>query len=435
MAKPKSHHINAKIFNGQEASERKRILWISHLLPFPPKGGVLQRSFNLIRELSKYNEVFVVGFYQQALLEIHYDSLNEGLKTGIDALKEFCTVIDFFPIDSDRSSVSKAFLAFTSLFSLRGYSVRWLISRQLAECLKNLTRKHQFDIVHFDTISLAEYDFLFPNTALSLDHHNIESHMMLRRAKKESNIFKKAYFLQEGWKLLKYEQKHCRPPMLNLTCSSLDMARLRSSLPNALVSVIPNGVDLNYFHSKSVFKTIDKNDFTILFAGRLNAYANSRAARDLLFKIWPVVNSSFPGAKCIIAGSNPPADVVGEARKHRNIFVTGFVNDIRDIFRNADIFVCPITDGGGTKLKVLDALATQIPLIVDPIACEGLAIENGKHALFATTPEEYLEQISNVLDNPELAKNMVLQGRHLIENEYSYQIIGKMLDRELKAIL
>lgn len=404
-----------------------KILWISHLLPYPPKGGVMQRAYHLIRQLARYHEVYVLGFYQNALLDIHYPDRHEGIEEGTLALKQFCKDVLFLPIPCEVIRSGKSILAASSFFSINGYTVEWLRSSTMKKKLNQWASLYQFDLIHFDTISLLQYRSIFRDMPFSVDHHNIESHMMLRRAKLENNLLKKIYFYQEGIKLKAYERKHCKPPAINLTCSDLDSERLRNEIPDATIYTIPNGVDIEYFSPSNSNKKFNTGAFTIIFVGRLNAYTNSKAARDLLFNIWPLVAGRFPNAKCIIAGSNPPPDVVQASKHLPNVHITGYVDDVRPLIDQADIYLCPITDGGGTKLKVLDALAMGKPLIADPIACEGIDVTEGRNVLYAASPDEYLQQIERILCDSDLAVTLATEGRRLVVEKYSYEKIGRTL--------
>ena len=408
--------------------KRLKILWLSHLIPYPPKGGVLQRSYNLIKELAKYHDVYLLAFNQTKLLNTHFNSTEEGEFKSKKHFQDFCLDVDFLPIPSELIPFSQYRLALKGLFSPLGYTNEWLQSKEMETYIKSWSEKYSFDFVHFDTISLAPFKALFPNTPSSLDHHNIESHMMLRRAKQEKNILKKFYFLQEGFKIESYEKKMAPHFEVNITCSQLDNERLQALVPHSQCVEIANGVDLNYFTPTEPRTNIDNiESFKVVFAGRLNAYTNQKAAKDLVYKIWPTISEKFPKAQCILVGSNPPEDLVQLSKNKSWLQVTGYVDDVRPYIEDADLYICPITDGGGTKLKVLDALSMGIPLIADPIACEGIKVTEGIDVLFAKSSKEYLLQIIKLINSKSLYLNLSSEGRKTIETHYSYESIGKEL--------
>ena len=406
--------------------ERKSILWLSHLLPFPPKGGVLQRSFNLLREVSRYHDVHLLAFEQEGLLALHYDSVSKGVEQTTKNLSPYCESITSVPMPLSGFPYAKPLIALKSLVGPYPYTLNWLNSSAYRNQIESLIQRESFDLIYCDTISLALYHHSFDRIPYVIGHHNIESDMMFRRAENESGFLKKIYFWQEAKKIERYEKKFCTDARLNITCSSLDSERLRKIVPDTNVSEAPNGVDLEYFHSEPRSLTNGKG-LKFVFAGRLNAYTNAKAALHLVDTIWPAIKAKFPGSTCFVVGSNPPQRLVDQAKTDDSLVVTGFVDDVREYLRSADVYLCPITDGGGTKLKVLDALAMGIPMVADPIACEGIDVADGETVLFAQSGDDYANQVWKLVQNPELYKAMSAAAIVLIERQYSYESIGEKL--------
>ncbi len=405
--------------------KRKKILWLSHLIPYPPKGGVLQRAYNLIAETCKYNDVHLVALTQNSLLKTHFGTVDNGIAESRKSLEKTCNQVTIFPIPQEEATYGKYITGIKGICSKGGYNIEWLKSKALANYLKSLP--DEYDIFHFDTISLAPYLKYAKSAKAVLDHHNIESHMLLRRSENSSNLIKKAYFYSEGKKLEAYEKSMCDKFDLNITCSDLDSERLLHLCPNAKIETIPNGVDIEYFKPLKTRALPSKKSPKLIFAGRLNAYTNKKAAEDIAFKIWPEIKTAYPDAEFILAGSNPPESITSALKHDTKFHITGFVDDIRTSIDSADIYICPITDGGGTKLKVLDALAMGIPLIADPIACEGIDVENNANVIFAKTPKEYVSAIKHFLSNDDSYISHSSKARELAINKYSFLSIGENL--------
>lgn len=396
----------------------KNVLWLSHLLPYPPKGGVLQRSYNLIKEASKKHKITLLAFNQKNLC-----SSEEALREGIEHLSQFCEVVDVIPIDAEASTLSKLLLLARGLIPGKTYTVSWLESQTYHRRLHALLKERHFDVIHVDTISLAPYTYDLHGYKKILNHHNVESLMMLRRAENEENLLKKIYFFQEGKKLMKYEREVCEKFDVNVTCSDLDAERLNQIAPGIQSFGIPNGVDLNYF--SPISSPIKKN--SIVFAGGLSWYPNLDAMKFFLTKVWPRLVQEIPDVSMTIIGRSPPQWMLQMQEKFENLTITGFVEDVRPYIASAYLYVCPIRDGGGTKLKVLDALAMGKLLIANPIACEGISVEHGKNVIFAATVEEYIEAIKEAFANPELTRFIGDNAYELIKTKYSFQQIGKDL--------
>lgn len=397
--------------------KRRNILWLSHLLPYPPKGGVMQRSYNLIRELSKYHDITLLAFNQRNILA------HEDLPSAIDHFSQFCKSVEVFEIRSESSLFNKLLTLIRGLFPWNAYNTIWLESKQFSERLKCNLEKNKFDLIHVDTISLVPFVKDIKNIEMAINHHNIESLMMIRRACNEKNILKKIYFSIEGKKLKKFEGRYCRIFSINITCSSLDSERLLLHAKNITCIDVPNGVDLDYFNRISC----QRAPHSLIFAGGLNWYPNYDAMKFFLEEIWPLLISEIPELTMTIIGASPPVWMLEMAKNSSNLRVLGFVDDVRPYLSEAQIYVCPIRDGGGTKLKVLDALAMQLPLVADPISCEGIAVVEGETVLYATSANDYLEKIKYLLRNKDSYEKLTLNGRALIESKYSFISLGKKL--------
>jgi glycosyltransferase involved in cell wall biosynthesis len=400
-----------------------KVLWLSHLVPYPPKGGVLQRSYNLLRETAKYHDIYLLAFIQTALLRICFSSVAGGLEAASKELSGVCTSVQFMPIPSERHSFGRSWLLAKSFFTVHPYTVNWLKSKDMHREVCHQLTKERFDVIYFDTISLAPYRRHFGECKKVLNHHNIESHMMLRRASNETNWLKKTYLYQEGIKLRRYERKVCPEFSLNVTCSSLDSKRLLEVTQDVRIDEVPNGVDLEYF--KSADNVEDPK--SLIFAGRLSAYPNRKAAIFIAEELWPLLKKEIKGVTMDIVGADPPQELLHLSKRDNGFRVHGFVEDIRPYLDKAAVYVCPITDGGGTKLKILDALAMEKAIVADPTACEGIAVVNDESVLFASRPEDYVQRIKVLLEDDAKRKAMGLAGKRLVVENYSYHSLGEKL--------
>ena len=400
-----------------------RVLWLSHLVPYPPKGGVLQRSYYLLREVARYHEVYLLAFIQGALLRRGFASLDEGLEASHTKLSEFCRHVRFVQIACEQRWLGKERLLVESLFTVYPYGINWLKSHEMRRQIERLLEKVSFDVVHFDTISLAPYARFFSQCRKMLNHHNIESDMMLRRASLESSPLKRFYFYQEGYKLRAFERRACPRFNVNITCSKLDEERLLRNIPDLNVAVIPNGVDLAYFHPMN----LRKEERSLIFAGGLSWYPNSDAMAFFAEQVWPLLRAAVPDVKMTVVGKDPPPCLIRLAATDHNFRVTGFVDDVRPYMDKAAVYVCPVRDGGGTKLKILDALAMCKPIVANPVACEGIDVVDGESVSFATRPEDYVGKILRLFNDEDLRHKLGQNGRKLIAEKYSFTNIGKEL--------
>lgn len=402
-----------------------KILWLSHLVPYPPKGGVLQRAYYLLREAAKYHELDLLAFHQPNLMRPLVPSLEEGVEQSKSVLGEFCNEVVIVDIESEKQFLGNYRLALKSLFTNDPFNINWLKSEEFSNSLQQLLASNDYDLVHLDTVSLLPYFKYVNQIPTVLDHHNIESHMLLRRADNENNFLKKWYFRQEGLRLEKFEKNYCPQVSLNITCSEIDKQRLNFISPNSRVEVVPNVVDVDYFDPGDLVS----KQRSIVFIGTLSWYPNVEAVRFIANELWPVLKAAIPDIRADIIGSSPPADITQVSEQDADFHVHGYVDDILPFMKRAAVYVCPINDGGGTKLKILDAMSMSMAIVAHPLACEGIAVEVGKNVFFAETADDYVHSIKQLIENEDVLLNMGAEARKLVVSNYSSTQIGKALSK------
>jgi glycosyltransferase involved in cell wall biosynthesis len=129
-----------------------------------------------------------------------------------------------------------------------------------------------------------------------------------------------------------------------------------------------------------------------------------------------------------VIGRNPPQELVAAARRDRRLVLTGFVDDVRPYLEEASVYVCPIRDGGGTRLKILDALAMRKPVVASSVAVEGLEVTSDKHLVIADTPRDFARQVTRLLKERDLRESLASEGRRLVEERYDWSAIGSKLN-------
>lgn len=396
-----------------------KILWLSHFVPYPPKGGCFQRSYNLIKQVSRENNVYLVALRHKDK-STHPES---EVKKAKKELEKYCKKVFIIDIKS-FSGLNIYYLALKSIFTGDPLTVNLFKSKEMHDLIKKLTKEINFDIAHYDTISLAEYFNDTGSIPKFLTHHGIESFMVRRRMKNETSILKKLYFLVESNKLRKYEKNNCYKYNLNIMVSEDDKYMLKEISPNSRMDVVENGVDIEFFLPKNNHE----NTNSLIFAGRLDQYSNMDAILYFCRNIWPIVRERFPKIRFSIIGNNPPRKLLELAENDERIEVLGYVDDVRPYFSKATISVCPIRDGGGTRIKILDAMAMGMPIISTSIGCEGIDITPGENVLIANTTEDFIESLERITTDENLRKNLSELARKNVENKYSWNIIGEKLN-------
>jgi glycosyltransferase involved in cell wall biosynthesis len=394
-----------------------RVLWLSHLVPHPPKGGVLQRSYHLLRAAASAHDVDLLAFRQRAF----HPSAGE-LDASVAALSEFTRVRGVLDLPSDRSRLARHQLLVTSAFTPAPYSVRWNHSAEMRGALRELIAREPYELVHFDAIGLYAYRDLVPSAARVFNHHNVESQMMLRRAQ-HARIPLRAYLAWEALRLRRFERVSGRDADLHVSVSALDRERLLEVLPGADVAVVENPVDCDYFQPLSR----EKRSGHVVFVGRIDAYPNLCAARWLRDEIWPLLRRGGVARSLGIVGRNPPPEIRAWAERDPSVEVTGFVEDVRQAFDEAQVFVCPIVQGGGTRLKLLDAMAMGLPIVCHPMALEGLDVTPGTHLLVAESAANFAAAIEGLLKDDDLRERLGRNARERALACYSLPTVASQL--------
>ncbi|MEK6641783.1 MAG: glycosyltransferase family 4 protein [Nitrospirota bacterium] len=398
-----------------------KILWLSHLLPYPPKGGVQQRSYNLLREVASQHEVWLLAFNQVSLLP-----KLEQIEEARHELKKICKGVEVVNIPSDASRWRWLWLVVHSLFTLAPYTLNWLKSQEMRNKLREQVGRTRFDLIHFDTISLAVYAGDVGATPKVLNHHNIESDMMYRRSMKDQNVLKKSYLFIEANKLRSCEKRLAPEFDLNFTVSDLDRQRLVSIAPGIHTAVIPNGTDTSFF---SPSRHVHPKPKSLIFAGGMKWYPNRDAMLFFFREVWPLLKKVEPESTFTVIGRLPPPEIVQLSQTDKSIKVAGFVEDVRPLIAEAEIYVCPIRDGGGTRLKILDALAMGKALVSTSIGYEGLELVPEHDLLVADTPVEFVKQIKRLMEDHGLRERLQTNGLETIRKKYGWEHIGQELKR------
>lgn len=402
--------------------QRLKILWISHFLPYPPRGGSLIRSFYLLQQLSRYHDIDLISFSNKKLVEAYYSSYEIGLKEIGNALSEICNIKKIFTLPHRKSHTK--LIAMTALILGKSYTERWLITAEAKNYFNDEIDWTAYDAIHIDTISLVP---LLPKSLLQpavLNHHNIESAMMWRRHEKESSLIKSQYFKLESRRLHAFEKNTAQRFAAHLACSEIDKENLLAIAPGINVATIPNGIAVDQSRHSSRAPIPPAK---LIFIGGLDWYPNKDAVMHFFTEIWPLLIQKIENLEVHIIGKNPPSSLIDITRSFTQVHFHGFVPDISTFYKEAAVYICPIRDGGGTKLKVLDALAHGVPLVGYPEACEGIDILDGIHARVAKTPQEFAEITAEILNNPEASNQLGVEGKKLIEDKYDVVKIGAKL--------
>jgi glycosyltransferase involved in cell wall biosynthesis len=393
-----------------------RILWLSHFVPWPPVGhGALQRSYHLLRVAAARHDVHLLALAPPSAAAAGLDLGSAAL-----ALQELGCAAEIFPLPKNRQKLRRALLLLSGVGRRESHWERWFYDGSMADRVRELHAR--FDLVHVDIVLLASYRAAMTGTPVVLNHHNIESALVRQRADTARNGVVRTVLQREASKLEALERDWAPRAAVNLVVSDLDGERLVHLAPGAKFEVVPNGVDTDYFRADP---EIRPDPSTIVFAGGMDWYPNHDAMILFAREIWPRLVSANAQRRAIIIGRSPPRELT-EVRDPR-LEVLGFVPDVRPLVSRAAIYICPIRIGGGTRLKILDALSMSRALVSTDLGVEGLDLTPDVHFLRANTPEEFERQITRLEGDEALRARLGRAGRELVEQRFSWAVVGQYL--------
>jgi glycosyltransferase involved in cell wall biosynthesis len=292
----------------------------------------------------------------------------------------------------------------------------------LAQLIKGLTCSKSFDIVHLDHLDTAVYlHDCFPEAAVYLDEHNYETSLLRATRDHTSKKLLRWYLSAQLRKLAHFESQMLRSVHAVGVVSPHDAAMVSAVAPETALAVIPNGVDLAFFN-------IPRHPvpYRVLSVGSLDWLPNLEGIIWFLDNVWPAIRAVRPEATLHIVGRNPPRALVKRSCQH--VTVAGSVPDIREYATGATAFVVPLFAGGGTRLKVLEAMAMRVPIVSTSTGIAGIECTHGQHVLVADEAKDFVDTLLTLLENPALGARLSTAGRALVEHHYSWDVIGAQLD-------
>jgi glycosyltransferase involved in cell wall biosynthesis len=392
-----------------------KILFVTPYLPSPPYFGAQRRLDGLMRGLAANHEVSLLSFVAQ----------DERTERSLEVTKSYCRELDVIRHDVlNLQGRSKRLLQLRSLISTGSFELMLMRRREFQARLDRLLAARDWDIVQCEFCHMGIYRFTpsSTRTRLVLDEHNIEYDLVKRTGETAESAVRRLY-AQVNWKKLEKEERACwrRFDGVALT-SARDEAMLHQSEPATPTAVVPNAVDLETF----VPNDTPRDEASLLFLGAISYFPNTDGLLFFLDSIFPRIVALRPDVHLRVVGMSPPESVL--ARRAPNIEVTGFVEDPLPYLDRASVFVVPLRVGGGTRLKIVEAMGKGKAIVSTRIGAEGIDVIHEKHLLLADTPDEFAAQVVRLLGDPELGSRLGREARRLAEERYGWGAAVRRLE-------
>ena len=390
------------------------ILFLSTENPYPPDHGHHLRTYYVLRHLAAQHKIFFVGFWQSP----------EELKHQAH-LESLCASVELLPIPGRAQKAQYALALLRNLFAARPFTVQRYFRRAAVQCLKQIMQTHRIDLVHFDLLHLAPYLECIGDTPSVLVNHNVESLRLHRLAQVQKNFLARLYLNLQQHKMRRLERKMCGRFTQLIAVSETDAEILQKACKIENVEEIPNGVDADFFHCTPGETEPD----SLVWVGGMGGPYNRDAVDYFLEDIFPKIYARCPQIKVTIVGDSPsPALQQYQARYPQNIFMTGYVDDVRPYMQRASVFIAPMRCGSGTKVKVLNAMAMGKAIVASAVGAEGIKVESGQDLIIAEAPQEFADQVLRLLKNPARLRQLGANARQVVERHYDWRVIYSKMD-------
>jgi len=380
-----------------------RVLYVAYASPVPSRLGPARRHYHVLDQLARFYEV-------------HFLCVGDGREA-----------------EAFARHFGERLYGFT--FVPRSASLRWRHARKLARTLlgrcdflpalepalqqacARVAGAHAFDAIVLSSVLLRSLR-LPEHVPIVADTHNVEFDVLRRTAAHADRALVRHYARRQ-WPATRREERRCGEAVdLMLATSVHDRDVFEHELGLRRVAVVPNGGDLTEFAPSARAPMPD----TILFSGLMSYFPNQQAVRWFLRDVFPRVLRRRAGARLVVAGANPPRWLTALAS--HNLEVTGLVPDIRPFVARAAVVVAPLLIGGGTRVKILEALAMARPMVSTSLGAEGLDLTHGASALLADDAAGFADAILAVLDDPRLAGRLGSCGRLHVVDHFDWHRIG-----------
>jgi polysaccharide biosynthesis protein PslH len=387
-----------------------RVLWIKAELLHPVDKGGRIRTYQMLRSLSRRHHVT-------------YVCLDDGLAApdAIERAREYAQEVIVVPFrPAAKRSVEFFFDLLRNLASPLPYAIARYRSPELRERVQQLA----------GAADLIVCDFLFPSlnvpdglpAPMVLFEHNVEAMIWQRHVSVPQHPLRRVYMRLQWRRMLRFEARECRRFAHVIAVSPIDAEVIRREYAVTSVGHVPTGVDLEYF---SASRPRPQESRELVFLGSMDWMPNDDGIRWFATDVFGRVQERVPGTRLLVVGRSPSRGMRALAARNSAIEVTGTVADVRPYLEHAAVCVVPLRVGGGTRLKIYEAMAMGVPVVSTAIGAEGLPLRNDEHLLIADTADEQVGAICALLTDRTQAARLAAAARRHVQEDCSWDVVAE----------
>lgn len=386
-----------------------KILMLVPFLPNLQTSGGQTRWFNLVKYLSREHEITLFSLIK-----------DDKERKYLPELEKYCKKVRIFKRPKSPWTLRNILLSVFSPFPLllvRNFSFK---ERRM---VKEELRKGDYDLIHAEAFYVMPHIPKTRTPSIQVEQtvwHRVYEHYV----KNEAPLVLRPFLMIDVAKLKFWEIYFWKKATRLFTVSPDDKAVMEKLIPNAKIGVIPNGVDYAYYSAKKIKKHFP---LRIMYGVTNFEWMQNREAANLLInEVWPKIKSKMSGVKLWIVGRMIPQGIKELSNKDSDIIVTENIPEARDAYLGASVMVAPIRGSGGTRLKVLEAMAAGLPIVSTNLGVAGLDLTNGENVLISDTMEGLAQKAVSILKDKDLAAEIGLKGQKFVKENFDWQAIVAM---------
>jgi glycosyltransferase involved in cell wall biosynthesis len=392
-----------------------KILVVAPYVPAPPNTGGRRRIHAFVTRLARAHDITLVTF-----------AGRETAPRDVSALQRICSsVVTLADPPFEWSGRAKRQMQARSVASVSSYARAAYVTEGMQRAIDEAAQRSDFDITLVEFAQMSGYRFKETGPVV-LDEHNVEYDILRRTFETEQALARKLYSFVEFLKFRREERAAWTRMDACVFTSVRDRDLALGRVTDERAAVVPNGVDTREFAPSAPSASRD-----VVFVGA-DFYPNADALRFYADEVLPLVRRESPASRLVVVGQAARALT---DRWRAGVILVGPVPSVRPWLESAAVVVAPLRIGGGTRLKVLEAMAMARPVVATTIGAEGIDAVSGRDLLIADDPVGLARATLRVLEDRRLGEHIGLAGRRLVERRYDWDVIAGQLDRFLRAVL
>ena len=399
-----------------------RILWVKTELLHPVDKGGKIRTYNMLKELKRDHH-------------ITYLALDDGSAGAAarEQAQEYCNELVCVP-HLQREKFSKGFYAelLANLASRFPYAIKKYESAEMRRQIVERSNNQTDDVVICDFLAPAINVPRSLSCPSILFQHNVEAMIWKRHFEVQNNAAKKTYLRGQWRKMVRFEREACRRFNAVIAVSAEDRDQMRKEYGVEAVFEVPTGVDIDFFRPSGK-ENVDPHN--VVFTGSMDWLPNEDAIRYYTEQILPIVRRAIPDATLTVVGRNPYPSLLELSRRDAAVVVTGRVDDVRPYMERAAAYVVPLRIGGGTRLKIYEAMAMEKAIVSTTVGAEGLPVTDGKELRIADTPETFAAAVIDLLTNRQAAEQLGHDAASVVRERFGWDGVAKRFAEICEATL